>query len=164
MKQREIKFRCWDKKKKEMKGVLALNFSRDITKNSMDAGYNNRGKGYGGFISAELFYDENWNGRFNPPKNTPANCYVDKRVDWNKIILMQFTGLKDKNGKEIWEGDIVKVETKEIFIVEWYKKGTSFRYVLLGNKGWLDSNSPLNYDEVEVIGNIYKNPELLNIK
>lgn len=71
------------------------------------------------------------------------------------IILMQFTGLHDKNGKEIYEGDILcwpKYEGKKNqirWVVEWNND----------RAGWTDW-SPRN--EAEVIGNIYENPELLN--
>lgn len=69
--------------------------------------------------------------------------------------LMQFTGLLDKNGNEIYEGDILKTESG-VCEVKWYEKGACFRWMFQGN-----SESPLNYDDREIIGNIYQNPELL---
>ena len=64
-------------------------------------------------------------------------------------ILMQYTGLKDKNGKEIYEGDIV--------ISNGHKTDVRF-YQGMFNIGM---NSPLYKYEVEVVGNIYENPEML---
>lgn len=66
---------------------------------------------------------------------------------------MQYTGLKDKNGVEIYEGDLV-VENGSFgpYQVEYYKNG-----FYLGD--FLHSN--WNAEDVEVIGNIYENPELL---
>ena len=61
------------------------------------------------------------------------------------IPIMQFTGLKDKNGKEIYEGDIMKNYDYHFFVVEWNKK----------NARWD------NCFGREVIGNIYENPELI---
>lgn len=78
----------------------------------------------------------------------------------NNIILMQYTGLNDKNGKEIYEGDILVSEELKIRIEY---KANAFVGIYMGeyNCRW----SPLenkNYFQWEVIGNIYENPELLN--
>lgn len=80
--------------------------------------------------------------------------------------IMQFTGLHDKNGKEIYDGDICKWSSwflgsyqeingdKIISLVEWSnKKGKWF----VKNDVW-DLGI---YSDIEVIGNIYENPELL---
>ena len=72
--------------------------------------------------------------------------------EYRGAILMQYTGLKDKNGKEIYEGDIVRTDcgTKYVRFIEGIFVATS------------DSNYSLNqFDELEVIGNIYENPEML---
>jgi len=80
------------------------------------------------------------------------------------IILMQYTGLKDKNGKEIYEGDILKSKdcgfrpkaTKNL--VEWDEELSAFMpfaYDLSDDgSNWIDRES------MEIIGNIYENPEL----
>ena len=68
------------------------------------------------------------------------------------IDLMQFTGLLDKNGKEIYEGDIIKGKEMGVCIVFWDKKRARFWITA----GWGDLT-----DRCEVIGNIYENPELL---
>ena len=74
--------------------------------------------------------------------------------DFDFVELMQFTGLKDKNGKEIYEGDIVKYYNASVKSVEWYQGG----FYLSGV-----SHNPIDENDVEVIGNIYENPELLPI-
>lgn len=78
-------------------------------------------------------------------------------------ILMQFTGLKDKNGKEIYEGDLLYCKkTSEMFPDEdrWISdvrySEASFTY---RGDDPLEENECL--EEMEVIGNIYENPELL---
>ena len=84
---------------------------------------------------------------------------------FDNYVLMQYTGLKDKNGKEIYEGDILKVKGayQERFIVE-YSAPT---YCLFdGDDGVLSSDSFGwdNWELSEVIGNIYENKELLDRK
>lgn len=85
-------------------------------------------------------------------------------VPASDFILMQSTGLKDKNGKEIYEGDIVRFALTDGFNyvtnedgVVTYKLGAF--YVVDGLAEYLISD--INTNVVEVIGNIYQNPELL---
>lgn len=78
-----------------------------------------------------------------------------------EIKVMQFTGLKDKNGAEIYEGDIVK-ESDIIMKVKWFDKFSCFCLV---SSDWMfphffgEASDP---DNCEVIGNIYQNPELVS--
>lgn len=71
-------------------------------------------------------------------------------------ILQQYTGLKDKNGVEIYEGDICKVDNIENFEVIW--RGIGFWFKRTDEQCFVFT--PLNA-WIEVIGNIYENPELL---
>ena len=80
------------------------------------------------------------------------------------LIVMQFTGLKDKNGKEIYEGDILTTEYERTLEVRW-RKGSWYVYErdeefcpLMGVPGIAGYIS----EEIEVIGNIYENPERTN--
>lgn len=77
------------------------------------------------------------------------------------LVIMQSTGLHDKNGKEIFEGDIVKM-AKDVYSDPTYYEIVRHR----GGAYRLESNQHgcelwLRHTNCEVIGNIYENPELL---
>lgn len=76
--------------------------------------------------------------------------------------LMQYTGLKDINGKEIYEGDILK-KNEDILEVIWGRQRAGWRGKVIkrSNYGWKIME---NIFKVEVIGNIYENPELLTYR
>lgn len=77
-------------------------------------------------------------------------------------VLMQYTGLKDKNSKEIYEGDVVRY----LEVVR-YETGEKETWRTVEVKLWLDESAGSFYlypkinSSTEVIGNIYENPELL---
>lgn len=89
----------------------------------------------------------------------------------NGYELMQYTGLKDKNGKEIYEGDIVNLAmwngeayNWDTGVIKWHGPSSAFKWFYLledasdGSNYWL---SQADRKGREVIGNIYENPELL---
>lgn len=141
---REIKFRAWDKK---------YNFMippEDIHPRVMEELITGEGK------VLEVHESFSYSGT-----TMSFDDISDSR------ILMQFTGSKDKNGREIYEGDIVKAfnkihddterDNKVIFSNGSFRLSVDEKYV---------SDIPLgNYraSELEVIGNIYVNPELLEV-
>lgn len=146
---REIKFRAWEKNLKEIIPIHSIDFEHNLVN-----------------------VDSAW--RF-----------------LNEVELMQYTGLKDKNGKGIFEGDILKVPVdinqevhgnysiheviikKGIIITSYLKsekgqilpKGYTAGFLLdsydFDNKTFLFNDNPSMDTNVEVIGNIYENSELL---
>lgn len=96
----------------------------------------------------------------------PNGDYI--RLPLEKANLMQYTGLKDKNGKEIYEGDILTCEggyeapegeevCQDVSQVYWDNDLLQFRVQCRCGDFW----SLEEYDYEEIIGNIYQNPELL---
>ena len=149
---REIKFRAWDKEKKVMI------FSTDISHFDLSG------------TERKLYY-------YYPEQVGEDEWEQAQGIEYlKKIVLMQHTGLKDKNGKEIYEGDIVRFK---LFKNEkWTQESTqSHGYLEVGFDDeilqfCLMEYSPefkeyVSYDlwrrqDLEVIGNIYENKELLN--
>ena len=70
--------------------------------------------------------------------------------------LMQSTGLKDKTGRDIYEGDLVKVKDDTILA----HQQEYVQRVEMHNGCWRPTMNSVNGNDVEVIGNIYENPEL----
>lgn len=93
------------------------------------------------------------------------NYHVDKKS------VGQYTGLKDKNGKEIYEGDVVVAVAEEKYL----DRSITSDVVFNTNGGWQVRERPASdwtyehglaiewggWESIEVIGNIYENPELL---
>jgi uncharacterized phage protein (TIGR01671 family) len=138
---REIKFRAWDKEKKEMF-------------------YN--------------FCISNTGGWFGNDKDDDEDNLFD-HYDFDKIEIMQYTGLKDKNGKEVYEGDVVKVLDGTLLLLnrDWidpkkeeitcqvvFYRGCFVLQTLNINPYYIDLYKDGRY-YLEVIGNIYESPELL---
>lgn len=83
---------------------------------------------------------------------------------FSEVELMQYTGQKDVNGKEIYEGDIVRIADRVTAVCKW-----SQTYCEFNLKGIAGGTYSIGYREngrinQKVIGNIYENPELLTIQ
>lgn len=128
---RAIKFRAWDKEQHKM----LFNEERGIA------------------LSGKLYNEsDDWFYAFDDRKGS----YEGKDIE-----LMQYTGLKDKNGKDIYEGDILKHQIWSYTAVKVIWDDCMFRVITVKGE---EHNLPLvslQTNSCEVIGNVYENPELL---
>ena len=131
------KFRAWHKTWEEMGQVKRIRFDDE------------------GNVTTVLFKG----------KLLGVNAHVDE------FVLMQSTGLKDKNGKEIFEGDIIAIEVDDTEtpinarVFQNSKIGVLMFHVFEDNEDvpmveLLEDNSVA----FEIIGNVYENPELLEVE
>ncbi|MGE6894450.1 YopX family protein [Priestia flexa] len=139
---REIKFRAWDKE---------YNFMIEPD----DIAPHNR---------------EIITGEGNVMEFEERHSYLGTTTEWDEIsdkrILMQYTGLKDKNGKEIYEGDLITIDNP--FIAHEKAIGVAtivFSYDYVG--GWVAKSKGAHMNigtrthMISVVGNIYENPNLM---
>lgn len=142
-----FKFRMWNKLSNEMKDVISINYNPDFPECST--------------VVAET-------NSFDKVKThtMPITC----ANSFNNIILMQCTGLKDKNGELIYEGDIVKAIThnpyeEHIGVIQYHTCYFSLDYKKVGKFeecGISLTKNTSDFVKLEILGNIYENPELLD--
>jgi uncharacterized phage protein (TIGR01671 family) len=131
---RKMKFRAWDKDCKQM-------FSQDENGEFYPTHQPERGTGYelGDAMKIGLGYSHH-----------------------KHLVLMQFTGLKDGNGKEVYEGDLLKYDGGQLIVeIKWADGGF---YCFKNNQQTIPLAFRLKEQiaEYKIIGNIYENSELLN--
>lgn len=160
---REIKFRAWDRKKQTMFPVHQMQFEKLTDQLSYISGVDIHDK------DSDFHGDVFYGGSVHKMTGNPLQP---------KFELMQCTGLKDKHGVEIYEGDIVSgkdfstamfqhwgadIEDKsELYFIKY--DAASFKLFNLQDR-WvavLDHHVMSHAKDLSVIGNIYENPELLS--
>lgn len=121
-----------------------------------------RGKSKDNDVWVEGYYCGKVNKTIFSPAEDSAQI-VDKDLYWHEVIpetVGQYTGLKDRKGTDIFEGDIVNIiGGDEKGIVRWHTNDAVF--VIAHSRFEMTFFNDLWGDGVEAIGNIYDNPELL---
>ena len=114
-------------------------------------------------------WDDNLKVLYTPEKDDEIkNLWRLPEMNGGRLIVedhikvMQFTGLHDKNGKEIYEDDIVKDKYHSIGTVQYALNIGGFISRIDKEDSVLEIQLDQRRNEFEVIGNIYENPELLN--
>lgn len=105
----------------------------------------------------EVEYINFWEKKISYSHKFCKEYYLN--ADFDEIEIMEYTGLKDKNGKEIYEGDIVIHHSKMHKIIF---NAEEARFVLRDDEFELEipfTNN--NSKRMEIVGNIYENPELI---
>jgi uncharacterized phage protein (TIGR01671 family) len=142
---RKIKFRAWEK---SVRGLDArgMMWQSDETFKDYVVGFD--GSVYEKFVDSFA-----------------GQSFENYRDVSDRFILMQYTGLKDKNGREIYEGDIVRYKLGGDWIVGDVRyDADSARYVKRAEKAgssWDYKDLASYASSTQVIGNIYEDPELL---
>lgn len=136
---REIKFRIWDD------GYKYMNYKVLV-----------------GMWGDNVLDEENYTAcsMWIEPKNVDYKCephWCHFEPYHKEIKLMQYTGFKDVNGKDIYEGDIVKYFLEENAVIKY-----------INGAFMIESNTNMDcmcsmLGKIEIIGSIYENKELLNI-
>jgi uncharacterized phage protein (TIGR01671 family) len=104
-----------------------------------------------------------WDGKFLEVHCIDNDYKKEYWLPFPKIELMQFTGLKDKNGKEIFEGDILRYKPHKIISDETVIDVVE--YDEFGFQPFLEeARVDADYTEIEIIGNIYENPTIKMIR
>ena len=136
----KTKFRAWHKTEKKMCEVSLINFDKGAFLIGVKKGEDEYIEGGKKIVIAPE------DGRF---------------CEWNEFELLQFTGLKDKNGVEIYEFDIVAIDNEENPVITKciYEPGY---FTLLDSAGGSWTRQLFHQQErLEVVGNRFENPELL---
>ncbi|OMF30933.1 YopX family protein [Paenibacillus sp. FSL H8-0259] len=138
---REIKFRAWDKERKEMRQIQLMDWSA-------------------WWVSTGTTWERGNTLEF-------GERYSFKNEKTDRHILMQFTGLTDDNGRgrEMYEGDIYQSEGR-LYVIEWSEYSLGWVVRSLKTKqvlpGYLQGEVAV-YDDYVYKGTIYENPELLEV-
>jgi uncharacterized phage protein (TIGR01671 family) len=148
---REIKFRAWDGKKMWYDGDIYQN-GNDYSR-SYPCQVTNRG------IEYIKTYETKYKETIRDEQGREGYQAWDLEKTNSKVEIMQYTGLKDKNGNEIYEGDICK------FIDHPTDVDTCISCVKFSEGNFIDGYMgwPINNygsDWIEILGNIHQNPEL----
>ena len=135
------KFRAWDRTTNQMRGCYGFNE-----------------------MEQEVYVCSVADDEFNGQLKTVHAL----RRSFDEVVVMQYTGCRDKNGIEIYEGDVIKDKYDKTWLVQWYVGAFVITDKIPDSDGQTStyshfSNVSNHHFYFEVIGNMWENPELLEV-
>ena len=100
------------------------------------------------------------------PVLNKAIGFDEREDEWIEIdpdTICQYTGLTDKNGRRIWENDIVRNEKGDIGVVQWFEEHAAFM-IWNKTKHYVCYLAENDFSKIEIAGNEFDNPELLEVE
>lgn len=115
------------------------------------------------YVSGQYFIHQNGNSVNESPKIGEEGCLRFLAFEIDPNTLCQFTGLTDKNGKKIWENDILRNEKSDIGVVQWFEEHAAFM-IWNKTKHYVCYLAENDFSKIEIAGNEFDNPDLLEVK
>ena len=124
----------------------------------------------GAWVQGDLIHRKIWKSEFEVIRVDDSGFDNYQEYEVSTDTIGQYTGLTDKNGKKIFEGDIISTDIKRPYLIVEFRDGCFMFNCNDGGEDYYDIMLPIckeahtEYEYGEIIGNIHDNKELLEVK